>query len=165
VRLLAAATAALALFGAGSAAAAPPRAGLFVPGLSLGGIRLGMTEAQVRHAWGSGFGVCRGCSDLTWYFNYRPYHPQGTGVTFRRGRVIGVFTHWAPKGWHTPGRIAIGSPSGLVNQSYNALPPTTCATYTVINVIRNNAINAFYVVNDRVWGFGLTTDRVSPCLP
>src|SRR5206468_2481751 len=69
VRLLAVAAAALAV--ASAAAAAPPRAGLFVPGVSLGGLRIGMTPARVRGAWGSGYGVCRGCADLTWYFNYR----------------------------------------------------------------------------------------------
>jgi hypothetical protein len=163
VRLLAASAVGLVL--ATAAAAAPPRAGLFVPGVSLGGLRLGMTEAQVKRAWGTKYGVCNNCAQPTWYFNYRPYHPQGTGVTFRRGRVIAVFTHWAPAGWHTPGLITIGSPSGLVSQRYNALPPTTCATYTVVNVIRKDTINAFYIVNDKVWGFGLTNDRVSPCLP
>jgi len=41
---------------AAPAAAAPPRKGVFAPGRSLGGLRLGMTPAQVRAAWGSSFG-------------------------------------------------------------------------------------------------------------
>jgi hypothetical protein len=163
VRLVAVAAAALVL--ASAAEAAPPRAGLFVPGVSLGGLRIGMTQAQVRHAWGSAYGVCRGCANPTWYFNYRRYKPQGAGVTFRHGRVIAVFTHWAPPGWHTPGRIAIGAPSAVVSQRYDALPPTQCGSYTVVNVIRLNVINAFYIVDDKIWGFGITTARVAPCLP
>jgi hypothetical protein len=167
VRPLAVAAAALALAFAlaSAAAAAPPRAGLFVPGVSLGGLHLGMTEAQVRRAWGSGYGVCRGCADLTWYYNYRPYRPQGAGVMFRRGHAVAVFTHWAPRGWHTPGRVTIGAPAAVVSQRYDALPPTNCTRYTVVNVVRLNVINAFYIVDDKVWGFGLTTGRVAPCLP
>jgi hypothetical protein len=163
VRLLAVTAVALVL--AAAAAAAPPRAGLFVPGVSLGGLRLGMTQKQVRHAWGTGYGVCRGCADLTWYFNYRPYHPEGAGVVFRKGRVVAIFTHWSPPGWHTPGRVKIGDPAAEVAQRYDALPATTCGNYSVVNVIRLDTINAFYIVNDEVWGFGLTTGRVSPCLP
>jgi hypothetical protein len=163
VRLLAATAAALVL--AAGAAAAPPRAGLFVPGVSLGGLTLGMTKAQVRRAWGPAYGVCRGCPQLTWYFNYRPYRPQGAGVQFRDGRVEAVFTHWAPAGWHTGGRVRIGDPSAVVAQRYDALPPSTCATYTVVTVIRLNTINAFYIVGDTIWGFGLTSARVPPCLP
>lgn len=160
-----AAVAAAALVIASAATAAPPRAGLFVPGVSLGGLRIGMTKAQVRHAWGSSYGVCRGCPELTWYFNYRRYHPEGAGVTFRRGRVVAVFTHWSPPAWHTPGRITIGDASAVVEQRYDALPPTTCGSYTVVNVIRLNVINAFYIVDDKIWGFGITTARVAPCLP
>ena len=165
MRLVAVVLAATVLAVAASAAAAPPRAGLFVPGVSLGGLRLGMTPAQVRRAWGTGYGVCRNCSDRTWYFNYRRFKPQGAGVLFRKGRVVAIFTHWAPPGWHTPGRVAIGAPAAVVSQRYDALPPTNCTSYQVINVIRLNTINAFYVVNDKIWGFGLTTAAIAPCLP
>ena len=34
-----------------------------------------------------------------------------------------------------------------------------------MNVIRLNVINAFYIVDDKIWGFGITTARVAPCLP
>jgi hypothetical protein len=52
------------------AGAAPPRAGVAVPGKTLGGLALGMTPAQVRAAWGPRHGACRGCRAPTWYFNY-----------------------------------------------------------------------------------------------
>ena len=70
MRALLVATAALLI--TASAAAAAPRAGIVVPGKSLGGLSLGATTAQVRSAWGSRFGVCRDCRVQTWYFNYRP---------------------------------------------------------------------------------------------
>ncbi|HEU5213255.1 MAG TPA: hypothetical protein VFU10_10840 [Gaiellaceae bacterium] len=53
----------------------------------------------------------------------------------------------------------------MVAQRHDALPPTTCGSYTVVNVVRLDLINAFYVVNDKIWGFGMTTGRVAPCLP
>jgi hypothetical protein len=34
----------------------------------------------------------------------------------------------------------------------------------VITVLGPNQINAFYVVDGKVWGFGLTTTRVAPCI-
>jgi hypothetical protein len=162
VRLLALAPLALVL--AGTAATAPPRAGLFVPGRSLGGVRLGMTPRQVKSAWGTEHGVCRGCVDETWFFTYRAFKPQGTGVGLRDGRVVSIFTHWAPKGWHTPHGVRIGDPSSTVTRRYRTLPPTTCSTYSVITVLGPNVVSAFYVVNGKVWGFGLATARVNPCV-
>ena len=74
----------VALVLAGTAAAAPPKAGVLVPGRSLGGVSPGMTEAQVRDAWGSRFGICRDCRGrMTWYFNRERFHPQGAGVELR----------------------------------------------------------------------------------
>ena len=90
------------------AAAAPPRKGLFAPGKSLGGLRLGMTPAQVKAAWGADYGRCRGCPQPTWYYTYRRYHPHGAAVQFRRGRVQAIFTLWAPSGWKTTKGLYIG---------------------------------------------------------
>src|SRR5438270_12513945 len=84
------------------ASASPPQGGLFVPGVSLGGVRLGMTETQVRAHWGTAYGVCKACAETTWYYNYVKYRPQGLGVSFKDGRVDSVFTVWASTGWHTP---------------------------------------------------------------
>jgi hypothetical protein len=162
MRLVAAVVAAAVL--AGSASAAPPRAGLFVPGKSLGGVRLGMRPGQVKSLWGADHGVCRGCPDQTWFFTYRRFRPEGAGVELRGGRVVAVFTHWSPTGWHTAGGIRIGDPTASVTRRFRTLPPTTCATYSVITVVGPDLVDAFYVVNGRVWGFGLQTTRVNPCV-
>jgi outer membrane protein assembly factor BamE (lipoprotein component of BamABCDE complex) len=55
----------LVLCAAAPAAAKLPARGALVPDRSLGGIRLGETQAQVRAALGSSFGVCRGCARTT----------------------------------------------------------------------------------------------------
>ena len=50
-----------------------------------------MSKAELKAIWGTSFGRCRDCLRETWYFNYRPFTPQGAGVTFKRGRVVQVF--------------------------------------------------------------------------
>jgi len=158
VRALAA-TAASAL-----ALASPPRAGLVVPGISLGGLRLGATPAAVRAAWGADHGTCRGCAAPTWYFTYRPFTQQGAGVEFRRGRVSALYTLWAPPGWRTPKGLEVGSPAATVTQLYGPLPLEQCVGYSALLLRRGAALTAFYVVDSKLWGFGLMRYGRSPCL-
>ena len=143
--------------------AAPPRAGVVVPGVSLGGLRLGATPAAVRAAWGSGFGTCRGCAAPTWYFTYRPFTQQGAGVEFRRGRVSALYTLWAPPGWRTPKGLAIGDPAATVTRLYGALPLEQCVGYSALLLRRGATLTAFYVVGSKLWGFGLMRYGRSPC--
>ncbi len=154
---------ALLLAFAAPAAAAPPRGGLFVPGRSLGGIRLGMTPAQVRAGWGSGFGVCQGCRHPTWYYVYRHFEPEGAGVEFRRGRVAAVFTLWSPAGWRTPKRLEIGDESARITQLYGPLESVSCGDYAALVSPAPGAVSAFYVVEGRLWAFGLARPGVSSC--
>lgn len=82
----------LAAVAAPAAPVALPDRGVLVPGVSLAGIELGMTAARVRALLGSGFGRCASCGWETWYYNLRPFSPQGLGVKLLRGRVSAVFT-------------------------------------------------------------------------
>ena len=146
-----------------SAAAAPPKAGLVVPAKSLGGIPLGATQAQVRAAWGSRYGVCRDCRARTWYFNLRPFEPQGAGVSFRHGRVVALFTEWSPPGWHTDRGLRIDDPAARIAGLYGPLLRTNCGTYAVLSERRKRTITSFYVVDERVWGFGLSRPGEPAC--
>jgi hypothetical protein len=145
------------------ALAAPPREGVFVPGRSLGGLRLGMTPAQVRTAWGATFGRCRDCPTPTWYFNFAPFAPQGAGVEFRRGRVDAVFTLWSPLGWHTTRGLKIGDEERRVTDLHGGMNRSECGSYHVLLQPRGRAVSAFYVVNGRVWGFALLRAPSRPC--
>lgn len=138
-----------------SAAAAPPRAGIVVPGRSLGGLRLGATPAQVRTTWGSRFGLCRDCRERTWYFNYRRFEPQGAGVSFRRGRTVALFTLWSPPGWRTDRGLAIGDPAVRIAGLYGPLLRVTCAHYYALTLRRRAVTTAIYVFDEQVWGFAL----------
>jgi hypothetical protein len=140
-----------------------PQAGVVEPGKSLGGVALGGTPAEVRAAWGGGFGRCRGCRFPTWYFTYRPYGPQGAGVEFRHGRVAAVFTLWSPPGWHTREGLRIGDAAARVGELYGPLVRRDCRGYYAFVLQRRGALTAFYVVNEQVWGFGLSRPAVSAC--
>ncbi|TMK79802.1 MAG: hypothetical protein E6G45_02285 [Actinobacteria bacterium] len=153
----------IALFVTTSAAAAPPRAGLVVPGKSLGGLRLGATRAQVRAAWGPRFGLCRDCREQTWYFNYRPFEPQGAGVSFRKGRAAALFTLWSPQGWRTERGLAIGDTAVRVAGLYGTLLSVNCGRYSASTIRRGRTTTAIYVVDEQVWGFGLLAPGEAVC--
>lgn len=154
-------TVALAL--AASANATPPRSGVLVAGKSLGGLRLGATQPQVRAAWGNRFGTCRGCREPTWYFNYRRFEPQGAGVAFRRGRVVALFTIWAPMGWRTDRGLRIDDDSSRVATLYRGLIRINCGTYYALTLQGPRVVTSIYVHDERVWGFGLSRPRSPVC--
>lgn len=161
MRLAAAIAAALWL--AVPAAAAPPGAGVLVPGRSLGGIELGATKAEVERRWGRAYGVCRGCPFETWYFNYYAFQPRGAGVELRKGRVAAVFTLYQPLGWRTTRGLALGDPVAQVTAIYGALVRRECGGYSVLELPSRGAVTAFYVLDDRLWAFGLSRPGVALC--
>lgn len=156
------AAAALAL--AWPARAEPPSGGLFRPGKSLAGVRIGMTATGVEGAWGARHGVCRSCRETTWYFNERPFRPEGTGVVLGGGRVVHAFTLWKPDGWTTPEGIELGDEGGAIGETYGLLAERSCAGYTALVLEEGAAWSVFYVYRDELWGFGLTKPGRSPCL-
>jgi hypothetical protein len=144
-----------------AAAAAPPSTGLLVPGKSLGGLALGATEAQVEAAWGRAYGRCRNCTRETWYFNYFAFQPRGAGVEFQRGRVAAIFTLYEPTGWRTRVGLELGDPVARVTSTYGSLTRTECGGYYALVLPRRGAVTAFYVLDGRLWAFGLS----GPALP
>jgi len=148
---------------AAPATAALPRAGTLVPGRSLGGIRLGEPAPQVRAALGGFFGVCSDCSRRTWYFTYRPFDSRGLGVELTKGRVTAVYTVWQPSGWHGPQGLVLGQPASVVDARLGKLLPVACAGYSALVDDTPAARTAYYVVNGRLWGFGLLDAKASPC--
>lgn len=145
------------------AAAALPKAGVLVPGRSLGGLKLGATKAQVLGAWGRRHGVCRRCSRMTWYFNHQPFAPQGVGVEFRGNRAVALFTLWSPAGWATPTGLRLGDPAGRIDELYGPLEQTPCNGYSAFRLQGSRVITSFYVDNGKVWAFGLSRPGVPLC--
>jgi hypothetical protein len=146
------------------ATAAPPRAGTFVPGESLGRVRLGMNGDEVLSAWGRRHGVCRECESPTWYFNYKPFEPQGAGVVFHRGHVTQAFTVWRPAGWRTPEGLFLAADASDIARIYGSLDKRDCVRYEALLLPGKKVTSVFYVFRDKVWGFGLMRPGASPCL-
>ena len=161
VRLAAAIAAALTV--AVSAAAAPPTAGVLVPGTSLGELRLGATKAQVERAWGRAYGRCTGCRHETWYFNYFAFQPAGAGVEFRDGRAVALFTIYQPPGWRTSNALSLGAPVQRVRTLYRGLDRRECDGYYALILPRAGTITAFYVLDKRLWAFGLSRSGIDVC--
>jgi hypothetical protein len=144
-------------------AAAPPAPGTLVPGRSLGGLALGTTQEAVESAWGRAYGVCSNCRELTWYFNYYAYRPNGAAALFRKERVAGLWTLWAPSGWRTTRRLAIDDPAARITEVYGPLPRTECGDYYALTLPAKRATTAFYVRQEQLWGFGLLARGVPVC--
>ncbi len=162
-RLALVALLALALASPAAASAALPDPGRLVAGQSLGGVRLGMTKAEVRKAWGKVFGRCRSCQRETWYFTYRPFEPQGAGVVFS-GRVVAqAFTLWQPEGWRDDAGLSLGVAESELTRLRGSLPRRECSGYTALVLRGQRADSVFYLDGGKLWGFGLTRPGSSPC--
>jgi hypothetical protein len=148
---------------AAAAVASLPHHGAVVPGISLGGLRLGDTQQRVTRTWGTRFGLCQGCSRTTWYFTYKRYEPQGAAVEFRARRVVALYTLWSPEGWRTKQGLKTGDPATQVVSVYGPMAKLECGTYDAYEFQRGNAVTAFYVFGGTVWGFGLSRPSVPVC--
>ena len=153
----------LALALAAPAAAGLPAHGVLVPGRSLGGVRLGVPATVVLKRWGRSFGICRGCAEPTWYYNFTPFKPQGAGVSLGGGKVDAVFTLWSPTGWRTARGLTLGDPAARVTETYGALARTDCPGYYALTLPAAGATTVFYVSGETLWGFGLIRPGAQPC--
>jgi len=155
--------------GAGGARAAATPSGslplhdILVPGVSLGGIRLGLPSSRVRAVLGSGFGRCTGCAWETWYYNFKPFSPEGIGVELQHGRVSAVFTLWSPQGWRTPSGLTVGDPEARVRAAFPGLGFRACTAYDVLVRDEQGSSTAFMIVQGKLWGFILAAPRALLC--
>jgi hypothetical protein len=147
-----------------AAALALPLHGTLVPGTSLGGLHLGDSPTHVAATWGRTFGVCAGCARPTWYYNYAAYEPQGAGVAFAGRRVVQLFTLWSPTGWRTAQGLRTGDPATQIRALYGRLSSVRCTGYDAYELVGPRSVTSFYVVNGKVWGFGLSRPAVHQCL-
>jgi hypothetical protein len=123
-----------------------------------------MSQDAVLAAWGDQHGVCKDCGARTWYFNYKPFDPQGTGAIFDKGKVTQAFTVWRPTGWRTPEGLFLGADASDVARIYGSLDKRLCTGYEALLLPDKQVTSVFYVFRDKVWGFGLMKPDTSPCL-
>jgi hypothetical protein len=98
--------------GAGATATNFPSKGVVVPGQTIGGISIGMTEATVVQHWGHNYTVCTSCGPyLTWLFTYPGSEPLGAGIKFNvKASSAGVKTT-TTKGSTTKGKVTTTAPT------------------------------------------------------
>lgn len=162
MRTFVACVAALAV-SAGTAAAALPRNGLFVPDRSLGGISVGETASAVQAALGRSYGVCTACRTTTWYFTYKRFDQHGLAVELTRGRVSAVYTLWQPSGWHAVNGLRLGVADGQVTTSTPPLVAVACSGYDARVADGPTVRSVYFVAQGKLWGFGLFRRRADPC--
>jgi hypothetical protein len=157
--------AALALVALVASTGSLPKAGTLDPGRSLGGVRLGDSQAQVRATLGRFYGVCDGCTTPTWYFTYGKWTRAGLAVELEGGRVSAIYTVWRPPGWRTGAGLRLGAPRGQVASLAGQLVPVVCPGYDALVRDARGTRTAYYLLHDRLWGFGLMKARANPCRP
>jgi len=140
-----------------------PKSGALDPGRSLGGVRLGETAAATRAALGTFYGVCDGCARTTWYFTYGKWTRSGLAVELTRGRVSAVYTVWSPPGWHTRNGVQLGAPEAQFFSLAGPFLPVSCPGYQALAHDAHGTRTAYYVLDGKLWGFGLMRAGASPC--
>jgi hypothetical protein len=108
-------------------ALAPAAAGRIVPGTSIGGVRLGMTEAQVRDVLGKPLGVEHergrfGASRVVLHFGYAAYDVELEARGAAAARVVEVATGLRSE--RLPNGLAVGASEF---QAAKALKSLACA--------------------------------------
>ncbi len=117
----------------------------------------------MRTALGHRYGVCRGCARATWYFTYRPFEQHGLAVELTRGRVSAVYTLWQPEGWRAPRGLLLGAVQAQVTKLAGTLLPVACSGYEALVSDAHEVRTAYYIVDGKLWGFGLVRTRDTPC--
>lgn len=145
-----------------AAQALVPAKGVLSPGKSLGGVRLGDTQASVRARWGSTYASCRVCARPTWLYTYRTGR-TGAAVSFRSGRVIAVFTLGAPTGWRTAQGLRLGDPTTEAMGLYGAFSWRSCIGYGALSLRAPGVVTSIYTYGESVYGFALTRPSEPVC--
>jgi len=161
-------SAALALVSHGAAspahAASFPTRGVVIPGKTIGGVGLGMSETQVKDRWGSGYTLCTACGTVTtWLYEYRGGEPLGAAVRFNKARrAIAVFTLGSPAGWGLKG-VMIGDPVTNVYNLFGNTGTQNCIGYNALTVNIGGSVTSFYSSSGVIYGYALTVVSESPC--
>ena len=133
-----------------------------MPGHVLAGVHIGESATEVRASLGA-HGVCDGCATTTWYFTYAKFTQPGLAVELHGGRVSAVYTIWQPRGWHATNGLRFGAAEGQVALLAVPVTPVVCPAYTVLVRDTSTVRTAYYIVDGKLWGFGLMQARASPC--
>ena len=141
-----------------------PKTTLIVPGVSIAGVKIDMTQTQVFHQWGRTQCIPGLC---TWQGPGNPSHAERATVSFFKGRVIQVDINAATSGlnlkftpgqlskWKTGKNISLGSTKAAVKRAYPAAKAnnsTGVAGYDLFGGVHYTRFSSF--------GVGATPNRL-----
>ena len=146
-----------------------PTRGIFVPGVSLAGIKLGFTQAKVKAVLGSNYQPCTTaispdlCKEPLWLFEYTRGEPLGVGVKFHSGKVTAVFTLGAIQGWKTKEGLKMYDPVSNIYSFYQVPIYTKCIGFEAFSARKGPVTSSIYTASGVVYGFALTAAGEAIC--
>jgi hypothetical protein len=148
---------------AAQAAGSLPTRGLFIPGVSLAGVRIGDTQRRVVGILGPKYKTCSYCADPTFLWMYRTGEPLGMAARFQKGHVVAVFTLGSPAGWKTDKGLAMGDGISSVYQFFSNTGTKRCIGFDAITAQTGKVTTAFYSAAGVVYGFALVIPGMTVC--
>lgn len=148
-----------------------PVRGVLIAGRSLGGIRIGMSQTQVKATWGRRYrlcdpGICQNKKWQTWLYQYNTGEGLGAAVVFEQGKVTSVFTLGSPDGWRTDKGLKMGDVISQVYDYYAAATTSTkCLGFDALSMKdpATKITTSFYASSGYVYGFALTAPSQPIC--
>ena len=74
-----------------------------------------------------------------------------------------IYTLYQPPGWRTKLGLELGDPVARVTSIYGSLTRSECGGYYALPRPRGRAVTAFYVIDERLWAFGLVERGLPIC--
>ena len=108
-------------------------------------------------------GVCLHCATTTWYFNYARFQRRGLAVELTHGVVSAVYTLWQPAGWRATNGLRLGVLEAQLTSTTKPLVAVACPGYDARVADSGTARSVYYVVQGKLWGFGLLRAHANPC--
>ena len=145
-----------------------PTQGILAPGVSLGGLHVGDSMAQVVKRWGHNYRVCpkNQCkgTDTVWFYIYGSGDPLGASVRFNKaGFVTAVFTLGSPAGWRTSDGLLVGQAIDEVTKLYGNLNWSVCVGFGAMSMRNAKVVTSIYTTGQAVYGFAITAPGTPVC--
>jgi hypothetical protein len=144
-----------------------PARGVLVVGKSIAGVKLGMTQAQVKTILGGNFTNCitSPCNDPTFLYFYPSGEPLGMGVRFNKKtlKAVAIFTLGAVTGWRSSDGLKIADPASKVYDLYGSPRYSKCIGYEALSVQQPGVVTSFYLTSGVVYSYALTMPGATVC--
>jgi hypothetical protein len=145
-----------------------PTRGVFKPGVSLAGVKLGDSMTRVKTVLGTNYTLCtvansKLCREPVWLYEYTRGEPLGVATKFHKGKVTAIFTLGAIAGWKTAEGLKMGDPVSNIYNLYETPVYTKCIGFEALSMKKGTVTTSFYTASGVVYGFALTAPTEAIC--